>query len=139
VSVKAIRGIIFASTAACCGLWVSCAPNATDAGLYQRLVAEDPSVRLTAIVEAGERKDRRAVPLLVERLGDSDSDVRLVANVALEKITGMTMGYECYEPEAKRQAAIERWRWWLRENNVTHPAGAAAVQSATRASEGRKL
>lgn len=90
-----------------------------------RLQDEDPSVRVTAAIEAGQAKDAQAVPLLVDRLGDSDADVRFFAIAALEKITGQTMGYKVYEAPALRQQAIERWRQWL----AKQPAGKQGTPS----------
>ena len=97
----------------CLGLfWVSgCA--AGGAALYEDLQAEDPSVRIKAAVRAGQIKDPGAVPYLVDRLTDSEVDVRLFAIVSLEKITGQRMGYHVYDPPAQQAEAVDRWRKWL--------------------------
>jgi hypothetical protein len=94
------------------------------------LQSQDPSVRIDAIVAAAKAKDRQAVPLLVDRLSDSEEDVRFFAGIAIERITGETMGWHCYDPPARREAAIERWREWLKEG--PGPAGRKASPAATR-------
>ena len=66
--------------------------------------------RILAIREAGERRDRQAVPLLVDRLEDEDSAVRFYAILALERITGERLGYQYEDSSAERQVAVERWR-----------------------------
>jgi hypothetical protein len=81
--------------------------------LSERLQAEDPAERIEAIQEAVRRDRQEAVGLIVERLGDSDRDVRFFAIIGLEKLTGRTMGYEHWAPAADRAEAIERWRAWL--------------------------
>jgi len=81
--------------------------------LYAQLQAEDPSVRVQAIIAAAQGGDQSCVPLLVDRLSDSDEDVCFYAILALEKLTGTRMGYEYYDPADSRKAAIARWRAWL--------------------------
>ncbi len=82
--------------------------------LPQRLQSEDPAERLDAVVEAENRGSRRAVPYLVDRLSDSEREVRMFAAVALRKITGEDMGYRHYDPESERREAVDRWRQWVR-------------------------
>ncbi len=53
------------------------------------------------------------VPYLVDRLSDTEEDVRFYAFLALRRITGETMGYEYFSPPQKRAEAIQRWRAWL--------------------------
>ena len=97
--------------------------------LYHRLQHEDPSVRMAAVLEAGRWKRIKAVPYLVDRLTDSEAEVRFAAIQALQKITGQTMGYRYYEPSTKRDEAARRWRKWLGEGE---PAGVAASRPSTR-------
>lgn len=102
----------------------SCAAPATD--LYSRLQDQDPGVRSAAVVEAGNRKDPNAATYLVDRLGDSETEVRFFAALALEKITGQTMGYRYYEPSDRREEAIGRWREWLKARSTSQPASRPA-------------
>jgi len=87
---------------------------------YGRFEDEDPAVRISAIIDAGNRGDRHAAGYLIDRLTDSERDVRFFAIVALEKIFGKAtteeMGYRHYAPRRRRAAAAQRWReWWRRQ------------------------
>lgn len=96
----------------------------------RRLQAEDPAVRIQAAVEAGNTGDKEVVPLLVDRLTDTDSDVRFYAGMALEKILGQElsqqMGWVSYDPADQRNQAVTRWRRWVKEQY-----GQATSQPAT--------
>ncbi len=94
-------------------LCISAGCSLTGADLYAALQDEDPSVRIQAVHTAGKTQDPKAVPYLVDRLTDSESDVRFYAIGALKRSTGETMGYNYYEPAAKRAEAVQRWRQWL--------------------------
>lgn len=108
---KELRTILLAAV----GVWLcstaGCGPPAQD--LYARLQHEDPSVRNQAIAHAGRTKDPKAVPYLVDRLTDTQEDVRFFAVLALRRTTGKTMGYRYYDPPDKRRAAVRRWREWV--------------------------
>ncbi len=91
------------------GVVIGC--NGSD--LISLLEDEDPVIRLSAIRQASQSKDYRALPYLVKMLGDEDGDVRLFSVGALRKITGESMGYHSYDSPAKRASAQERWREWL--------------------------
>ena len=83
--------------------------------LQADLQHEDPAVRMKAISRAGNTADTAAVPFLVDRLTDSQKDVRFFAIIALERITGQTMGWNHYDPPNERAQAVQRWRQWLKE------------------------
>ena len=110
---KVLRVILLAAVS----LWAvpGCTPNADGSGddLYARFQDEDPAVRIQAIHQAGCGKDKGAVPYLVDRLTDSEETARFFAIIALEEITGTTMGWKYYDPPAKRAEAVNRWRGWL--------------------------
>jgi hypothetical protein len=110
--------------------------------LYLRLQDEDQGVRIQAMVQAADAGDPKAVPYLVENLGNDDSDVRMFAYVALKKITGQTMGYEYFDTRPGREQAIGRWRQWLsggRQASATQTAPASQAQiSPATASSGRE-
>jgi hypothetical protein len=76
------------------------------------LQSTDPSLRTRAVVKAGNEQDARAIPLLIDRLEDSDSGVRMFAGMALRKITGEDMEWRFYEANRKRHEAVKRWRQW---------------------------
>lgn len=81
--------------------------------LCGRLQSKNEDVRMAAILQAGREKDPKALPYLVDRLGDSYAEVRFAAIVALEKITGTDREYRYWAPTADREQAIVRWRQWL--------------------------
>lgn len=93
--------------------------------VYERLQDEDPAVRADAVVQAGRTRNPQAVPYLVDRLTDSEADIRAISIISLEKITGRTMGYRHYAPAPQRLRAAERWREWL---DSGRPAPAARTQ-----------
>ncbi len=74
--------------------------------------SRDPAIRVKSIARAAKMKDFRAIPLLIDRLEDEDSAVRLAANEALKHITGKDFGYREFDPPAKKIEAIHRWREW---------------------------
>ena len=82
------------------------APNIADA---------DPTVKIAGIRQAVARKDRAALPALVEQLDSDDPAVRLYALGALERFAGERFGYECYFDEEQRKPSLARWREWLKE------------------------
>jgi len=94
--------------------------------LYAAFQDEDPSVRVSAIARAGQMKDPGSIPYLVDRLTDSEKDVQFFAALALRRITGRRMGWNYYDPPAKRTAAVQKWRQWVR-NRRRQEAGAAGV------------
>ena len=87
---------------------------------------EDPSVRLAAIHRAGCKKVPEAVPYLVDRLTDSEEEVRFFAIAALKRTTGLDHGYRYWASRDRREQAVERWRQWLtqgrRKAASTRPA-----------------
>jgi HEAT repeats len=82
---------------------------------YQaNLNSDDVNERILAIRQAGEQKDRAAVPILVNRLEDEDDAVRFFAIIALQRITGQRFGYEYSQPLAIRTKSVEIWREYLK-------------------------
>jgi vesicle coat complex subunit len=91
---------------------------------------EDPNTRIAAVRRSGRGKLESSVPYLVDRLTDSEAEVRMFAIIALEEITGLTHDYRHYDASAARQEAVDRWRKWL--------AGKRADSAETRPVEERK-
>jgi hypothetical protein len=112
----------------CLAALASLGCDAPGENLYQRLQHEDPSVRIEAVRQAARQDDTQALPYLVDRLNDSEADVRFFAILALEKMTGERMGYEYYAPACERAEAVKRWRQWLQRR------GQSATQPASRPS-----
>lgn len=103
-------------------------------GVYERLQHADPAARLQAVVEVGQTKDPKALPYLVDRLTDSESEVRMFAIVSLQKMTGQTLGYRHYDPPTVRAAAVARWRSWLERRASGGSGEGAGGQASTQPS-----
>ena len=103
--------------------------------LQERLQHEDPDVRLRAILEAGRTRDAKSLPFLVDRLSDSETEVRVFASIALEKIAGSAtsrrMGYCHFAAPPRRAAAIRRWRAWLASGRPTRASSRPATMGAS--------
>lgn len=97
------------------GLWLAgCSAQPwRSLSIAERFQHPDPAARLSAVVDAGHDRRRDLAPFLVDRLTDSEPEVRLAAILALEKITGKTLGYQYWAPAPSREKAAERWRQWL--------------------------
>jgi len=83
---------------------------------YSGFQDEDPAKRIEAIVRAGQARDAAAMPYIVDRLTDSQADVRFYAYLALKRITGKDMGSHYYDTPAKRAVAASQWRSWLKQS-----------------------
>jgi hypothetical protein len=94
---------------------VGCTAQSDIAGDFQH---EDPKTRIAAIHKAGQDKLESAVPYLVDRLTDSEAEVRMFAIIALQKITGLTHDFHHYDGPPARLEAVERWRKWLVDKRV---------------------
>ena len=103
-------GLIVATCGVC-----SCARSGGD---LSALTSDNLDARLRAIAQAGRDRDERALYYLVAALDDDQSDVRLFAILALERITGTTLGYVYYADRPQRQAAVQRWQQHLREDQA---------------------
>ena len=74
----------------------------------------DPGDKLYAIRAStasgdGPESSRRVVQYLVEQLDSDDPAVRMMAIIALEKITGERKGYDPYAERRQRHASIDAW------------------------------
>ena len=104
------------------GCLAGCGPSRPQDDLAGRLQHEDPSVRASAAVEAGQQGRRDVLALLVDRLDDREETVRMVAIVSLEKLTAQRMGYCHYHSREERRQAMARWREWLSRRQESGPA-----------------
>ena len=75
----------------------------------------DPADKLDAILAAGERYagaeslPRTVLENLIQELDSDDAAVRVLAIVALEKITQQRLGYDPYAERQRRQSSIQKW------------------------------
>jgi len=119
-----LRTVLVAVFGTCLLGLSGCLPSGED--LQAKLQDEDPAVRLEAIRRAGRIKDRPSVPYLIDRLTDSQRDVRFFAVLALREITGENMGWKHYAPPDERDKAVKRWRKWLENERKDAPRTRAA-------------
>ena len=99
---------------------VGCVASTPKVGtIYQQLQNEDPAVRSAAIIEAGNTKDTKSILLLIDRLSDTESDVRMFSGIALRKITGKDFGWRSWDSRTDRDKAIRRWQQWAKKTDST--------------------
>jgi len=72
----------------------------------------DPVERTLAAERAVAAGDMQAVPQLIGMLGSSDPAVRMIAQRSLERLTGLSHGFDHAGSELQRRAAIGRWVAW---------------------------
>lgn len=87
-----------------------CLPGCNQSAKRRQLTSPYPLDRVRAAVQLAEAGDTQAVDLLIELLADRDRGVRLYTILALERLCGETYGYNYYDSELLRAAAIARWR-----------------------------
>lgn len=138
------RSFISILCVVCCCLAGGCNLPSDQPGagqtLYDRLQHLDPQVRLEAIVEASRSRDPKALPYLVDRLSDPETEVRFAAIEALKLQSGTAFGYVPYGASARQQGSIARWRQWLAERTgaPASPASLATQPATAPAGEGGK-
>lgn len=106
----------------------ACSPGARARAEAQSLYPLD---RARAAVQLAEAGDCRGVDVLINLLDDDCDAVRMYAAVALERLCGRSFGYRYYDPPAKREQAIARWRL-ARQRGELHLS--AGHRGAARAS-----
>jgi hypothetical protein len=80
------------------------------------LQSDTDSARIDACIRAGDSRDLRYAPLLIELLDVPSADVRFYAICALERVTGCSYPY-CYHGPAAEVAAdarLVRGQWLQR-------------------------
>jgi len=87
--------------------------------LEQHLGSPWPNVRRAAAEEIGRRDRWSAIPRLIERLDDSDGDVRGAAAASLRRLTNTFLGYRAEASLSRRRGGADRWRtWWSQEGRA---------------------
>jgi hypothetical protein len=100
----------------------SCAAMRADRSAFTSAESSD---RAKAILSAGERNDRVAIPLIIDRLDDDDVAVRSIAIQTLHRMTGQDFGYRTFDNVDERSKAVQRWRAWLKDSRIDadrHPS-----------------
>jgi hypothetical protein len=99
--------------------FTGCAPTLQNPDI-SHLESPDPALRIRAIKWAGENKMVSAVPLLVDRLQETDASIRFFAISALKKITGTDYGYDYKADANERAAAVQKWHAYLDKQYANH-------------------
>ncbi len=94
------------------------------------------TTELDRILTYGNQYANRAAPrpvlaYLIEKLGHDDTAVRMMAIVALEKITDRRMGFDPYGHHGERTASIERWVRTLEQGELGRGSEAATGTART--------
>ena len=76
----------------------------------------DPGVKIPAIRSVVNQRDTAAIPKLVDDLSSDDPAVRFYAIDALRRLTGQTLDYNYYASDEDRDAAVRRWKEWLKQS-----------------------
>ena len=93
----------------------------SDRQLCRAFQDEDPDARIAAVLHVNRTRNLQALPYVIERLTDEESDVRFAAIRTLEDLTGETKGYRYYDPPDQREQALQRWRQWLLTRDLGEP------------------
>ena len=119
---RIVTGLVLLCGAAC-GL-TGCQPASSPGDtIYDRLQHEDPKVRANAIRKALATRNSQSIPFLIDRLSDSEPQVRMFAGSALKGMTDKDFGWKPYKPRDDRREAIEKWRqWWTDQAAKREPA-----------------
>jgi len=122
---EAPAGIRLCAVGVCLAALVGCtSPKTPYPESFNSFRAEE---RILAARHAAEIQDRQSIPLLVDRLEDEDSAVRMFSILALEKLTGTRLGYEYRDGASERGRAVERWRRFVAEASESQPAAGEPV------------
>jgi hypothetical protein len=99
---------------------------------FAKIDSQAPLVRARAVGLGDRKPDSQVLPVLVNRLADSDPVVRLAAHEELRKRTGQDFGYLPWASPEERSSAIERWRAWMSQGNRGNGITASPQLAATR-------
>ena len=89
----------------------------------------NPADKLDAILAAGERYGgaeilpRTVLENLIQELDSDDAVVRVLAIVALEKITQQRLGYDPYAERQRRQSSSQKWIFQLESGSLHAASG----------------
>lgn len=82
--------------------------------LARALSDPDPEVRSEAATALARNGDDRGLATLIAGLEDSDPRVRVRSIAVLQGTVGESLGYAPDDDPLDRQAAVARWKGWLR-------------------------
>ncbi len=82
--------------------------------LARALSDPDPEVRSEAATALARNGDDRGMATLIRGLEDADPRVRSRSIVVLHEAVGESLGFEPDDDPLDRQAAVARWKSWLK-------------------------
>ncbi|TET32567.1 MAG: hypothetical protein E3J72_19415 [Planctomycetota bacterium] len=95
----------------------------------------DSQVRKAAAKAHATIKSRQSVGSLISALSDEDAEVRKEANLALERITAKSAGFEATGSEEKREEAISKWKELEKNGDTSEGEAAVADEVESKAVE----
>jgi hypothetical protein len=78
-----------------------------------------PLVRARSLGLGGSQPDEVVIPVLIDKLHDPDSVVRMTAHEELKRRTGQDFGYAPWADATERAPAVNAWRTWWRDRSAT--------------------
>jgi hypothetical protein len=128
-----MQRITLAAMMGCLALSAGCRSHEINStNPFERAAAAVDLAEQQAALPAGQR-DLTAIHKLVTLLEDRDPGVRLYSATALERLCGKRYGYRYYDPPEQREAAVERWRKALEDQEVTLVAQTSIHHDQTQA------
>lgn len=76
-------------------------------------------VRIQALIELAELRDKRSIPLILDLLTDQSEAVRHAADGHLKNLTGADVRYNPFSLPSQREENAARWRNWWEEHRHT--------------------
>ena len=92
---------------------------------------DNPNFRFPGpVLEAiGNLRTKAAVGHLIRYLRHPDPHIRAIANTSLMVTTGKPMGFRATADEAQREASVQKWeRWWKQNEATFQPPGKGPVK-----------
>ncbi len=87
--------------------------------LFSRLHSARPTDRVNAILGLRNLESKDVIPALLAMLKDPESQVRQVANFALENLTGQKFKMSARPSPSESTRVAEQWHAWWREKGAT--------------------
>ncbi|UCC95502.1 MAG: HEAT repeat domain-containing protein, partial [Candidatus Omnitrophota bacterium] len=93
-------------------------PDKCTSGVLKLLHDVDNRVRKSAIRICGSLKLSQCISTLISLLSDSNIEIQKSAAASLKKITRQNFDFKATGSEKNKEAAIENWHFWWRDNQA---------------------